>query len=168
LNGFVTGGPKASSTFQTLQSCISDSSDYVESELQRRIYTRAAMRLHLAIVRQSKVKTQRKSTDEENNSKNNKKDNDDTLLHPTNSDTMTPILVSQISNREIFPTEKSSKTSLIISPEMVLSDLMFASSVAISIATVESLRGTPMYNTALYNIFRSLISVFSSTIKSVR
>lgn len=164
LNGFVPGGPRAAKIFEVLRATLADSESHVEDEMQRRVRIRAALRLHLAIVRQHMAKTKANITEESTREKTqnvevrHQKQVGENQAHPQLSEAYRAVFVPLVSATAARPT----------SHESVMSDLMFACGISVSAATIESLCSSDYYDGALRNAFLALMGVFSSTVKSLR
>ena len=165
LNGLVSGGPRAADIFETLVAKVISSQEHVDSELQRRIRTRAVMRLYVAIVRKG-----RKQENPEGGSASG--------IHSTTGQSSAK-LSSELDTHDSAAAEISSPRSQVVfsavavSPqvstaETILSDLLFASGLSVGIATLNSLQGTAFYERSLRSVFESLIGVFGATLRSVQ
>lgn len=157
LNGLVPGGPRAAEIFETLYTKVISGQEHIDGELQRRIRARAVMRLYAAIVRNG-----------------NKQDEKGSGVNPTGTAKVT----SDENTHDAVGVENSAQSQVVftsvalnprvITPDTVLSDLLFASGLSVGVATLKSLHGTAFYEQALRNVFDSLIGVFSATLRSVQ
>ena len=156
LNGFVKGGPRAYKIFEQLQVHISHSPEHLEREIQRRVRAKALLRLHLAISRRYAVKEQHIE-----------------VISIYNDDAPDAVDVKKKADQstseyllEVFTTEPPSTGQ--VNQEALLSDLLFACGISLSVATVESLRGTVLFDRTLRAAFTALVNVFTRTVKALR
>ena len=140
LNGFVSGGPRSSCIMEKLAEFTTTSKEFAESDLERRVRARAAVRLYSAIAAQGR----------------------DDVPNGSSSKSSCTALASSSS-----PPDAASPPAA-PSEELLAEDALTAGPLAVGVATVESLMGLPQYDMVVRQVLVSYLKVFRRSMKNLR